>query len=71
MIDFWESFLSQDAEVTNVGYCLTLIFVILLIYNYMGSSVGVGICYGLDDTQNVVQFSTGRETKPVLSLECP
>ena len=26
--EFWETFRLQDPEVTNVGHCLTLIFVI-------------------------------------------
>jgi hypothetical protein len=33
-------------------------------YNYLGRSVGVGIRYWKDDTENAVQFSTRRETFP-------
>jgi len=60
--EFWETFRSQDPGVINVGHCLTLIFVIYLIYNYLDSSFGVGIGYGTDEKENVVQLSTGGET---------
>jgi len=43
-------------------HCLNLIFVIQLIYNYLCSSIGVGIGLVKDDSENVVQFATGRET---------
>jgi len=58
--EFGEIFRSQESELTNIGHYLNLVFVILLICNYTGSSAGVGIGYGTEDTEKNCSVLDGK-----------